>query len=92
MLGSYDKRYQDILIAKTKRADLGVLCPEAIELYFDYLSDNGTLARLVKENSDEDDMSLIRLLLEHAKAYGLSDVQARKLIADNRTNFTTTNH
>ena len=79
-LGTYDKLYQDILISKKCPTELGVLSPEAIELYFDYLSDDGALARLVRENSDKDDLNLICLLLENSKAYGLSDLQAEKLI------------
>ena len=79
-LGTYKKLYEDILIAKKHPTDLGVLDTDAIKLYFDYLSDNGTLAKLVRENSDKDDLALICLLLENSKAYGLSDIQAEKLI------------
>ena len=79
-LGLYKKLYEDILIAKKHPADLGVLDAEGIELYFDYLSDTGALAKLVRENSDKDDLDLICLLLENSKAYGLSDLQAGKLI------------
>ena len=79
-LGSYKKLYEDILIAKKHPTDLGVLDTDAIKLYFDYLSDNGTLAKLVRENSDKDDLALICILLENSKAYGLSDIQAEKLI------------
>ena len=79
-LGKYSSLYQDILIAKKHPADLGVLDAKSIKLYFDYHSDNGALARLVRENSDKDDMALIYLLLENSKAYGLSDIQAKKII------------
>ena len=79
-LGFYKKLYEDILIAKKHRTDLGVLDAEAIDLYFDYHSDNGALARLVQNNSDKDDIALIYLLLDSSKAYGLSDIQAEKLI------------
>ena len=79
-LSSYKKLYEDILIAKKHRTDLGVLDAEAIDLYFDYHSDNGALARLVQNNSDKDNIALIYLLLENSKAYGLSDIQAEKLI------------
>ena len=75
-LGRYKKLYEDILIAKKRPTALGGLDAEAIGLYFDYHSDNGRLARLVRENSDKDDLDLICLLLENAKAYGLSDLQA----------------
>ena len=79
-LGTYKKLYKDILIAKKHPTDLGVLDTDAIELYFDYHSDNGALATLVREHSDKDDMALICLLLENSKAYGLSDIQAEMLI------------
>ena len=79
-LGSYKKLYEDILMAKNRPADLGVLDTKSIELYFDYHSDSGELARLVRENSDKDDFTLICLLLENSKAYGLSDLQAGKII------------
>ena len=83
-LGSYKKLYADMLIAKKRPAELGVLDAEAIDLYFDYRSDKGALAHLVRENSDKDDMALICLLLENSKAYGLSDLQAEKLIGKYR--------
>lgn len=83
-LGSYKKLYEDILITKKHPTDLGVLDAEAIELYFDYHSDNGALAHLVRENSNKNDMALICLLLEASKAYGLSDIQAIKLIEKHR--------
>ena len=79
-LGFYKKLYEDILIAKNHPTELGVLDAEAIDLYLDYHSDSGALARLVRENSDKDDPALIVLLLENSKAYGLSDLQAEKLI------------
>ena len=79
-LGSYKKLYEDILIAKKHSKDLGVLDFEVVELYFDYHSDRGTLAQLVRENSDKDDMTLVSLLIEGSKEYGLSDMQAEKLI------------
>ena len=79
-LGSYKKLYEDILIAKKHPTELGVLDAEAIRLYFDYHSENGALARLVRENSDKDDLAIICLLIENSKDYGLSDLQAQKLI------------
>ena len=79
-LGTYKKLYEDILIAKKSPTRLGVLDVKAIELYFDYRSNNGTLSRLVRENSDKDDLNLICLLLKNSKAYGLSDIQAEMLI------------
>ena len=60
--------------------DTGVLLPDAIDLYFDYHSDNGLLARTVRAHADMNKMELICLLLSISVKYGLSDVQAEKLI------------
>ena len=79
-LGSYQKLYEDILIARTRPTELGVLNARAIDLYFDYHSDDGALARFIRENPDKSDTELICLLLENSKAYGLSDLQAERLI------------
>ena len=79
-LGLYKNLYEDILIAKKHSTNFGVLDVGAIDLFFDYHSDYGEFARLVRENSDKDDTALISLLLENSKAYGLSDIQAKKLI------------
>jgi hypothetical protein len=79
-LGQYRHIYQQVLLLKQTPKDVGVLIYKAIMLYFDYHSSEGYLANLVKENSDMDRMSLICLLLEKSKDYGLSDLQAQKLI------------
>lgn len=80
-LGIYKKIYNDVLISRLKPSNYGVLNKKAIDLYFDYHSSNGKLAKLVKENkkimSNED---LVVLLLINSKEYGLSDVQAKNLI------------
>ena len=79
-LGIYNQIYKDILILKQTPQNIGVLKATAIELYFDYLSNNGTLANLVKENANKSKIELIGLLLNQSKDYGLSDVQAERLI------------
>ena len=79
-LGIYKKLYEDILIHKRMPDDVGILSPKAIELYFDYLSDTGYLATLVKQNSGMDENEFVKLLLENSKDYGLSDLQAKRLI------------
>ena len=79
-LGVYSKIYRDILISKSLPSDLGILCKKAIDLYFDYHSDTGTLAEIVKANAHKDEMELLGLLLEKSKDYGLSDLQAEGLI------------
>ena len=79
-LGLYRKIYEQVLIAKEKPSDVGVLCSRAIDLYFDYHSDEGALAKIVKANAYKDKTELICLLLKESKDYGLSDLQAEGLI------------
>ena len=79
-LGSYQKTYEEVLIKKSMLCDLGILDANAIDLYFDYLSDSGMLSDLIKKNTDKNENDLISLLLEASKDYGLSDLQAKKLI------------
>ena len=79
-LGAYSKIYEEILIFKRNPRDLGVLCAGAIELYFDYHSTDGKLAKLVRANADKTKTELVCLLLEESKEYGLSDLQAERLI------------
>lgn len=79
-LDIYRKLYENILIKKIKINDVGVLYLNAIELYFDYHSENGKLTKIVRENATMQERDLICLLLENSKEYGLSDIQAKKLI------------
>ena len=79
-LGLYKKLYEDILISKQIPSEVGVLFAGAIDLYFDYLSDDGMLVHLVKENADLDKKDLVKLVLDNSKEYGLSDLQAEKII------------
>lgn len=79
-LGIYKKLYKEILIYKKVPSEMGILVPSAIELYFDYHSSSGVLAKMVRENSYKEDDDLVCLLLENSKEYGLSDIQAEKLI------------
>ncbi len=79
-LGGYRKTYEDIFTSKRVPRDVGVLCERAIELYFDYKSEDGALAKLIKANADKSKYELICLLLRESKEYGLSDVQAERII------------
>lgn len=85
-LGIYNRVYEDILLSGSVPNDVGSLCAGAIDLYFDYHSDNGELAKLVRANTHKEKKELIRLLLEQSKAYGLSDLQAERLIDSNLQN------
>lgn len=82
-LGMYKNLYKRILLHKQKPETVGVLSGGAIDLYFDYLSREGKLARLIRENSGMNQTALVCLLLENSKEYGLSDLQAEKLIRQN---------
>lgn len=79
-LGIYKNLYQEILINKNQIDNLGVLVARSIELFFDYHSKNGTLAEMVRNNVNMAQTDLICLLLENSREYGLSDIQAKKLI------------
>ena len=79
-LGIYSKIYKDVLILKKVPEDVGSLNARAIELFFDYRSESGELAKLVRANADKETAEIIGLLLEESKDYGLSDLQAKKLI------------
>ena len=83
VLGSYSKIYEAVLISKRVPSDVGALCVRGIELYFDYHSKDGALAELVRVNSDKTKTELVILLLENSKEYGLSDLQAEKIIKNN---------
>lgn len=79
-LGEYLALYETLLVSNRPTGAVGVISQEAIALYHDYLSDNGILAQLIHENKEKDELSLIMLLLDASVAYGLSDLQAKKLI------------
>lgn len=72
-LGVYQKAYKSALIDKILPNELGCIKKRAIELYFDYLSPNGYLSRLMKENGTLNEEELTVLLLLNSKEYGLSD-------------------
>ena len=82
-LGIYSKIYQEVLLSKSMPEKLGVLNEVAVRLYFDYHSENGVLLNLIKKNADKDKTELICLLLKASKEYGLSDLQAERLINSN---------
>lgn len=79
-LGSYQELYRAILMEKKMTKETGALILHAIDLYFDYHSENGFLTKLARENAEKDKTALVCLLLENSKDYGLSDTQAEKLI------------
>ena len=88
-LGIYHKIYEDVLISKIVPDDVGLLCSRTIDLFFDYHSDNGKLAKLVRTNAHKEKPELISLLLKQSKDYGLSDLQAERLINSNLSNIQT---
>ena len=70
----------DILISKSRPKELGVIQTRAVELYFDYHSSNGMIAALIKNNEKKEESELLSILLRESKDYGLSDLQAKRLI------------
>ena len=80
-LGQYLAVYKTVLISRQMPDELGVINRRAIELYFDYLSLDGYLARLIKENDNLSEYQLLILLLENSKEYGLSDLNLKELIS-----------
>ena len=83
-LGCYKKLYEEILISKNKPSSNGVLVEKAVDLYFDYLSEDGALARLVRESREKSNTEILTLLLKSSAEYGLSDVQAQEIIKNNK--------
>ena len=84
-IGFYKKIYEKILVSKCRSEKFGSLISKAFDLYFDYHSDDGALACLVRENLHMDDTALVTLLLEKSSEYGLSEQQAEKLIKKYRS-------
>lgn len=72
--------YEKILVEKTFAVCEDQILQNAAELYFDYLSEDGFLARTIKENQDLSRIGLIKKLLSVSREYGLSDLQAEELI------------
>lgn len=83
-LGIYRNLYENIIVSKHFSKEVGVLDLHAIELYFDYHSENGALSKIVRDNSNREKMDILIILLENSKEYGLSDIQAKKLIERNK--------
>ena len=79
-LGIYKDIYNEILIKKNNVKDCGVLNRRGLDLYFDYLSPAGNLARIIKDNDNYDSDDLLLIILKESKEYGISDVMARNLI------------
>ena len=79
-LGIYNKIYEDVLIFKKVPDDVGILSSKAIDLFFDYHSKNGKLIKLVMANANMEKRELISLLVKQSKDYGLSDLQAERII------------
>ena len=80
VLGIYTRIYKEIFVEKRAPSDVGALCPDAIKLYFDYHSDSGKLADLVRKNRHLDEYKIMCILMENSGEYGLSDLQAARLI------------
>ena len=79
-LGHYTSLYNDLVVNKQYNNNLEVLSSKAVDLYFDYLNDNGRLATIIKNNKNIDKNKLIIKLLAETKEYGLSNILIEELI------------
>ena len=79
-LGQYYNLYKKILLNGQMPDETGAISKRAIELYFDYLSPNGHLANLARQNADLEQSELVVLLLKNSKEYGLSDLNVKELL------------
>ncbi len=79
-LGEYRKLYDSTILQKVQPpCGDSVMC-RAFALYFDYLSDDGSLARMVKDNPGLPVKALAVKLLNASREYGISDLMAYALI------------
>ncbi|RDY27710.1 hypothetical protein CHL78_008285 [Romboutsia weinsteinii] len=76
----YKELYDNTILHKKLSQFDDTIMNQAISLYFDYLSDCGKLAMIVKNNSSLSENELIKKLLLESKEYGISDLQAYALI------------
>lgn len=79
-LGGYQNLYYNTILHKKSSQCNDPIMSQAISLYFDYLSDYGKLAMIVKNNTSLSDNELVKKLLFEGKDYGISDLQAYDLI------------
>lgn len=79
-LVSYPELYEKILLNKEYVKCNDSIMDKAISLYFDYLSDKGKLAMIIKNNNTLSENQLIEKLLLEGTDYGISDLQAYHLI------------
>ena len=79
-LVSYQELYEKILLNKEYIKCNDSIMDKAISLYFDYLSDKGKLAMIIKNNNTLSENQLIEKLLLEGTDYGISDLQAYHLI------------
>jgi len=79
-LGGYEDLYSHVLNRNLPVPCRDATMQRAIDLYFDYRSENGRLAAIVKSNPKLCEHELAVKLLSESGEYGLSDLQAVALI------------
>lgn len=79
-LGTWRDVYGTVVQRKQKIHFGDRILDNAIDLYLDFIDDDGVLARFVKDNPNMSEYHLNAELLRMSEAYGLSDVQAKELI------------
>ncbi|MBQ8726211.1 MAG: hypothetical protein IJY84_03865 [Clostridia bacterium] len=79
-LGVYNQIYIDVILNKRPPKTYGVLDKEGVDLYFDYLSNNGFLANEIKLMAKKSKEEIVERLIKISSKYGLSDLLAVDLI------------
>lgn len=79
-LGTWHDVYRAVLQRKQRIHFGDRILDNAVDLYLDFIDEDGALARFVKDNPNMSDYHLNVELLRMSEEYGLSDVQAAELI------------
>lgn len=79
-LGTWRDVYRTVVQRKQKIHFGDIMLDNAVDLYLDFVDDDGFLARFVKDNPDMSEYHLNVELLRMSEEYGLSDIQAKELI------------
>lgn len=77
--------YEPVLIRREFIVCDNEIMNHAIALYLDLHNEHGRLMQMIGRNSEMSEMDLVRMLMEHSKEEGLSDVQALEMIRKVRT-------
>lgn len=79
-LGTWHDVYRTVVQRRQKIHFGDGILDNAVDLYLDFVDDDGFLARFVKDNPEMSEYHLNVELLRMSEQYGLSDIQAKELI------------